>query len=81
MKDRYKLVLPKGELYDLSKDWSEENNISSAHPERVETMTKEIMDDLKSMKKSHAGDDYNDPSFKPVDEWNAFGQGKKKKKK
>jgi arylsulfatase A-like enzyme len=81
VKDRYKLVLPKGELYDLSKDWSEESNVASAHPERVETMTKEIMDNLKSMKKSHAGDDYNDPSFKPVDEWNAFGQGKKKEKK
>jgi len=79
VKDRYKLVLPKGELYDLSKDWSEENNIASAHPERVELMTKEMMDYLKSMEKSHAGGDYNDPSFKPVDEWNVFGEGKKKK--
>ena len=36
VKDRYKLVLPKGELYDLSKDWGEEHDIASAHPERVE---------------------------------------------
>ncbi|VGO16287.1 Arylsulfatase [Pontiella desulfatans] len=80
VKDRYKLVLPKGELYDLSKDWSEENNVASAHPERVEIMTKELMDYLKSMEASHAGGDYNDPAFKPVDEWNAFGSGKKNKK-
>jgi len=78
VKDRYKLVLPKGELYDLSKDWSEENNIASAHPERVELMTKELMAYLENMKKSHAGDDYNDPSYKPLDEWNAFRRGKKK---
>jgi hypothetical protein len=30
------------------------------------------------MKKSHAGGEYNDPSFRPVDAWNAFGEGKKK---
>jgi arylsulfatase A-like enzyme len=78
VKDRYKLVLPKGELYDLANDWGEENNVASAHPERVEIMTKEIMDYLKSMKKSHAGGDYSDPSYQPVDEWNAFGRSNKK---
>jgi arylsulfatase A-like enzyme len=79
VKDRYKLVLPKGELYNLPSDWSEENNVAAAHPERVERMTRELMDVLADMQKSHAGGDYDDPSFKPVDEWNAFGQGKKKK--
>ncbi|VGO19636.1 sulfatase family protein [Pontiella sulfatireligans] len=81
VKDHYKLVLPKGELYDLAKDWSEETNVASAHPERVETMTKELMDYLKAMQKSHAGEDYDDPSYKPVDAWNAFGEGKRKKSK
>jgi arylsulfatase A-like enzyme len=81
VKDGFKLVLPKGELYDQSNDWSEENDIASTYPERVELMTKELMDDLESMRKSHAGEDYNDPSFKPQDEWNAFGKGKKKQTK
>ena len=75
VKDYYKLVLPKGELYDLSRDWGEENNIAAAHPERVAMMTKELMDYLASMRKSHAGEDYNDPAFKPVDAWNAFKRG------
>ena len=72
VKDRYKLVLPRGELYDLSKDWSEENNIASAHPDRVKLMTSELMEYLDSMQQSHAGDDYNDRSFKPLDKWNGF---------
>jgi arylsulfatase A-like enzyme len=77
VKGRYKYVLSKSELYDLSRDWGEEHNISSAHPERVEMMHKELMSYLESMKESHAGDDYNDPSFKPVDEWSEL-RGKKK---
>ncbi len=80
VKEGYKLVLPRGELYDQSKDWSEENNIASAYPERVAQMTQELMKDLESMKRSHAGQDYNDSSFKPTDEWNVFGKGKKRKK-
>ena len=35
-------------------------------------MTRELMTYLESMRKSHAGDDYNDPSFKPLDDWAAF---------
>ena len=38
-------------------------------------MTKERMAHLADMEKSHAGGDYNDPSFKPVDEGNVFGSG------
>ena len=72
VKDRYKLVLPKGELYDLSEDWGEENDIASTNPKRVEAMTRELMNYLDSMRKSHAGSDYNDPSYKPPDEWAAF---------
>ena len=72
VKDRYKLVLPKGELYDLSKDWSEESDIASSQPERVEAMTGALTAYLNSMQKSHAGEDYADPSFKPLDEWDAF---------
>ena len=72
VKDRYKLVLPKGELYDLSKDWSEESDIASGHPERIAVMTNELIDYLNSMQKSHAGEDYSDSSFKPQDEWDAL---------
>ena len=72
VKDQHKLVLPKGELYNLSDDWSEKNNIASAHPDRVKLMTAELMKYLDSMQKSHAGEDYNDPSFKPLDEWNSL---------
>ena len=72
VKERYKLVLPAGELYDLSKDWSEESDIASGHPDRVEAMTKELAGYLNSMQKSHAGEDYGDPSFKPQDDWDAL---------
>ena len=72
VKDRYKLVLPRGELYNLSKDWSEERNIASAHPERVERMTSELMAYLASMKRSHSGADYNDPSFVQKGRWQAL---------
>jgi len=80
VKNGFKLLLPKGELYNLSNDWSEERNVAAEYPEQVTRMTRELMGYLESMKKSHAGADYNDPSFKPVNEWNAFRQGKKKKK-
>ena len=72
VKDRYKLVLPKAELYDLSRDWGEASNIASEHPARVQRMTDELMDHLQSMRKSHAGNDYDDPSFKPLNNWDAF---------
>ena len=69
VKDRFKLVLPVGELYDLSSDWSEERNIASNHPEQVKLMTQELAAYLESMQKSHAGLDYGDPSFQPLDRW------------
>jgi len=72
VKDRYKLVLPKGELYNLSKDWSEENNIASTHPERVTLMTRELMAYLASMKRSYSGDDYHDPAFVQKGRWQAL---------
>ena len=31
-----------------------------------------LMDYLESMRKSHAGNDYDDPSFEPLDKWDAF---------
>jgi arylsulfatase A-like enzyme len=72
VKDRFKLVLPKGELYNLSKDWSEKNDIASAHPERVALMTTELMAYLDSMKRSYSGADYNDPSFVQKGRWQAL---------
>ena len=62
----YKLILPKGELYDLSKDWSEATNIADQHPERVAAMTQELMNYLSSMEQSHAGADYGVNDFTPI---------------
>ncbi len=42
-------------------------------------MTKELMAYLASMQKSHAGEDYDDASYQPVDPWNGFGKKNKKK--
>jgi arylsulfatase A-like enzyme len=72
VKDRYKLVLPKGELYDLTRDWGEEHNIASDHPERVDLMTRELMNYLESMRNSHSGKDYKGTDFKPVDAWDSL---------
>ena len=80
MKGSYKLLLPEGELYDLSNDWSEASNVAAAHPETVELMTKELEAMMASMKKSHTGADYQDATYKPVDPWKGPGAQKGKKK-
>lgn len=69
VKDEFKLVLPTGELFELSNDWSEHSNVAMAHPERVEQMTAELLNSLTSFRASHAGSDYNAPDFQPVDHW------------
>jgi arylsulfatase A-like enzyme len=73
VKDDYKLLLPKGELYDLSEDWSETTNVAAAHPERVELMSKEVAEFLASFEKSYSGADYNDPAYKPMGKWKKVG--------
>lgn len=72
VKGRFKLRLPQGKLYDLSKDWSEQNDVAAAHPERVELMSKEATALVESFKKSHSGADYNDPAYVPVDKWGSI---------
>ncbi len=69
VKDHYKLVLPKAELYDLSADWSESMDIAGDHPELVSSMQRELFQYLESFKNSHAGMDYGDPGFVPTDKW------------
>lgn len=64
----YKLVYPK-ELYALSNDWSEENNIASQYPEIVAEMSKELEAFVLSMKESHAGADYGLTKYKALDPW------------
>ncbi|MDF7823901.1 sulfatase-like hydrolase/transferase [Pontiellaceae bacterium B12227] len=81
VKGPYKLLLPEGELYDLSKDWSEENNVAAAHPETVERMSKELNEMMASFKKSHTGADYQDAAYTPVDPWRGPGSEKKPKNK
>ncbi|NQY31554.1 MAG: sulfatase-like hydrolase/transferase, partial [Coraliomargarita sp.] len=72
VKDHFKLLLPNGELYDLSNDWGEANNVAAQHPERVDSMRREVATLLESIQASHSGADYNDPSFKPVDKWKSL---------
>ena len=81
VKDQFKLLLPKGELYDLSKDWSEATNVAAEHPERVDGMRREVQALLASMKASHSGADYSDPSFKPVGKWKLLLKSKSGGKK
>lgn len=69
VKDGYKLILPSRELYDLSRDRSEEHNIVSELPERASEMEGELISIFKSIENSQSGADYNDPSYQPVDSW------------
>lgn len=81
VKDGYKFLLPARELYDLSKDRSEENNLASAMPERASEMERELIEFFQGAETSHAGGDYNDPSFKPVDAWKPLKTERGKKTK
>ncbi|WP_299555872.1 sulfatase-like hydrolase/transferase [Seonamhaeicola sp.] len=78
IKDNYKLVFPHKELYDLSNDYEEKNNIASQHSKKVIEMQNELLSIFNSIQKSHSGADYNDPSFKPVDSWKALETNKNK---
>lgn len=69
VKDGFKLVLPAGELYELTNDRSEAQDISEQQPERTATMKKELQSFLREFKSSHAGKDYKGESFTPVDRW------------
>ena len=73
VKDRYKFVLPTRELFDLSKDRAEENDLASSMPEKVAEMEHELTLFFQGVEKSHAGGDYADPSFKPVEAWQEKG--------
>ncbi len=69
VRNGFKFLLPSRELFDLTKDWPEENNLAASMPGVVANMERELIATFESIKKSHAGDDYGDPSFKPVDSW------------
>ena len=72
VKDKYKLVTKDGkapELYNLTNDWSEKNNIAKLHPERVKSMFRELKATYHDIKQSHTGKDYADSSYQPVDAW------------
>jgi hypothetical protein len=61
---RYKLVMGRGnkannfELYDLSADRGESNNIASRHPDKVSTMTTQLRAWQQSVENSLTGADY-----------------------
>lgn len=81
VKGKYKLIIQsktnnsKDELYDLSSDTKELDNVVAEHPELVKEMREEILNFLKSAQKSHAGGDYNSGNYKPVDPWLELGEG------
>lgn len=69
VKDGFKLILPVGELYELTSDRSEANDVSQQHPEQVSAMRTELESYLSQFKSSHAGQDYEGNLFSPVDPW------------
>ena len=68
------------QLYDLDKDIKEQANVVAQHPEKVQQMRREILEFLASAKKSHAGAEYGDAGYKPVDPWKELGLEKSKRK-
>ena len=69
VKGQYKFLLPSRELYDLSKDRAEENNVTESMPERASEMEEELVAFFQDVKRSHSGGDYDASSFKPVADW------------
>lgn len=68
-----KLIIPSAtdqsvnQLYDLSTDPTESNNLARQQPERVRRMRDEFMQFLKSARISHCGDEYDSNDYTPVD--------------
>ena len=74
VKGNYKLLTQslnssKDELYDLSKDWKESNNIASSNPELIAELKKELKAFLESAEKSHSGADYGSSNYEPVEKF------------
>ena len=70
----YKLVMmrtnkQKAELYHLGTDRGETDDIAKQYPDLVKAMLNRIDAFKASVKFSHQGGDYNDPAFKPVDQF------------
>ncbi|MFD2257503.1 sulfatase [Luteolibacter algae] len=57
------------ELYDLSKDRKETNNLRKQYPEMVQEMRGEILAFLHSAKNSHNGAEYDEKDYKATDAW------------
>jgi arylsulfatase A-like enzyme len=56
-------------LFDLDTDRLEENNIVDTYPSVAARMKQELREFLESAKASHAGADYGDPAYEPVNSW------------
>jgi arylsulfatase A-like enzyme len=69
VKGHFKLLLPQHELYDLSRDRAEADNLADAMPERVADMKRELATIFRSIETSQSGADYRDPTYQPVDAW------------
>jgi hypothetical protein len=61
------------EIYDLSRDAYETENINASSPELALAMRKEILAFLDSLKESYEGADYGIEAYKPLGEWHELG--------
>ncbi|MBT5901306.1 MAG: sulfatase-like hydrolase/transferase [Opitutaceae bacterium] len=69
VKDNFKLLLPAGELYDLSQDRDESEDLATAHPQLAASMHEELVQFFKSAQLSHAGHDYPASTYEPTNAW------------
>ena len=69
VKDNFKFLLPAGELYDLSLDRDESENLAAAHPQLAATMKHELIAFFAEVQLSHAGQDYGSSAYEPTNEW------------
>ncbi|MDP6893447.1 MAG: sulfatase-like hydrolase/transferase [Verrucomicrobiota bacterium] len=79
VKGSYKMIInsitetKSDEIYDLSRDAYETENINASSPELALAMRKEILAFLDSLKESYEGADYGIEAYKPLGEWHELG--------
>ncbi|SMP42255.1 Arylsulfatase A [Neorhodopirellula lusitana] len=69
IRDHYKFLLPRRELYDISHDRAEKNNIAAQKPEVAERLERDLIAFFDDVQRSQSGGDYDDPTYKPYSAW------------
>jgi arylsulfatase A-like enzyme len=77
VKDNFKYLLPAGELYDLSQDRDESENLAAAHPQLAASMREELVQFFESVRLSHTGRDYGETDYQPTNAWRPHVIGEK----